>query len=63
MIPQRRTWQSTPVFLPGEAHGQKGLEDYGPQDHQGSDTTEVMQHTQSNKRDKGNTENLPERQK
>ena len=24
-IPGRRTWQSTPVFLPGESHGQKTL--------------------------------------
>ena len=22
-IPWRRAWQSTPVFLPGESHGQK----------------------------------------
>ena len=26
----RRAWQPTPVFLPGESHGQKNLEDYGP---------------------------------
>ena len=25
-IPWRRTWQPTPVFLPGECHGQKSLE-------------------------------------
>ena len=25
-IPQRRTWQLTPVFLPGESHGQRILE-------------------------------------
>ena len=24
-IPWRRKWQSTPVFLPGESHGQKSL--------------------------------------
>ena len=24
-IPWRRAWQSTPVFLPGESHGQKSL--------------------------------------
>ena len=29
-IPWRRAWQSTPVFLPGESHGQRSLADYGP---------------------------------
>ena len=24
----RRAWQPTPVFLPGESHGQKNLEGY-----------------------------------
>ena len=24
-IPQRRAWQPTPVFLPGESHGQRCL--------------------------------------
>ena len=28
-IPQRREWQPTPVFLPGESHGQKSLVGYG----------------------------------
>ena len=27
-IPWRRKWQPTPVFLPGESHGQKSLEGY-----------------------------------
>ena len=26
----RREWQPTPVFLPGESHGQKSLVDYSP---------------------------------
>ena len=26
----RRAWQSTPVFLPGASHGQKGLVGYSP---------------------------------
>ena len=30
-IPQRRKCLHTPVFLPGEFHGQKSLEDYSPQ--------------------------------
>ena len=27
-MPWRRAWQSTPVFLPGESHGQRSLEGY-----------------------------------
>ena len=29
-IPGRRAWQPTPVFLPGESHGQKSLAGYSP---------------------------------
>ena len=29
-IPWRKEWQSTPVFLPGEFHGQRSLLDYSP---------------------------------
>ena len=29
-IPWRRAWQPTPVFLPGESHGQRSLESYSP---------------------------------
>ena len=29
-IPLRRKWQPTPVFLPGEFHGQRNLAGYGP---------------------------------
>jgi len=28
--PWRRAWQSTPVFSPGESHGQRSLADYSP---------------------------------
>jgi len=28
--PRRREWQPTPVFLPGESHGQRHLESYSP---------------------------------
>ena len=31
----------TPVFLPGESHGQRSLAGYSPQGHKKSDTTEV----------------------
>ena len=39
-IPWRKTWQPTPVFLPGEFHGQRSLEGYSPWGHKESDTTE-----------------------
>ena len=29
-IPWRRKWQPTPLFLPGESHGQRSLAGYGP---------------------------------
>ena len=29
-IPWRRAWQHTPVFLPGESHGQRSLSGCGP---------------------------------
>ena len=32
-IAWRRQWQSTPVFLPGEFHGQRSLADYSLWDH------------------------------
>ena len=37
----RREWKPTPVFLPGESHGQKTLVGYSPWSHKESDTTEV----------------------
>ena len=32
-IPWRRKWQPTPVFLPGESHGQRSLVDHNPWGH------------------------------
>ena len=40
-IPRRRKQQPTPVFLPGESHGQRSLVGYSPWGHKGSDTSEV----------------------
>ena len=37
----RRAWQPTPVFLPGESHGQRSLAGYSPQGLKESDMTEV----------------------
>ena len=46
-IPWRRAWQSTPVFLPGESHGQRSLAGYSPCSLQESDRTEATSHTHS----------------
>ena len=42
--PGRRAWKTTPVFLPGESHGQKSLAGYSPWGLKESDTTEVTEH-------------------
>ena len=42
-MPWRREWLPTPVFLPGEPHGQRSLAGYSPvatQHNKESDTTE-----------------------
>ena len=39
--PWRKRWQPTPVLLPGESHGQRGLAVYGPWRHEELDTTEA----------------------
>ena len=44
-IPWRRKWQPTPVFMPGESHGQRSLVGYGPQGLKEMDMTKVTQHT------------------
>ena len=41
-IPWRRAWQPTPVFMPGESHGQRSLLGYSPWGHKESDTTEWL---------------------
>ena len=43
-IPWRRAWQSTPVILPGESHGQRNLAGYSPWGLKESDTTEATEH-------------------
>ena len=40
-IPWRRAWRPTPVFLPGESHGQRSLARYGPWGSKELDMTEV----------------------
>ena len=45
-IPWKRKWQPTPVFLPGESHGQRNMAGYSPWDHKESDTTERLNQQQ-----------------
>ena len=40
--PLEKEWQPTPVFLPGEFHGQRSLLGYGPWGHTELDMTEVI---------------------
>ena len=44
-IPRRREWQPTPVFLPGEFHGQRSLVGYSSLGRKESETTERLTHT------------------
>ena len=41
----RRTWQPSPIFLPGEFHGQRNLAGYSPRSSKELDTTEQLTHT------------------
>ena len=42
-----KSGQPTPVFLPGESHGQRSLVGYSPQGHKESNTTkQISTHTQ-----------------
>ena len=44
-VRKEKDWQSTPVFLPGESHGQRSLAGYSPWGHKQLDTTEATGHT------------------
>ena len=41
----KRKWQPTPVFLPGEPHGQRSLAGYRPQGCKELDRTDVTEHS------------------
>ena len=43
-IPWRRAWQPTPVFLPGESHGQRSLVGYRPWSCKELEITEATKH-------------------
>ena len=45
-ISWRRAWKPTPVFLPGESHGQRSLEGYSPWGHKEMDTAEATEHAE-----------------
>ena len=45
MIPQRRTGQPTPGFMPGDPHGQRILVGCSPQGGKESDMTDATEHT------------------
>ena len=42
--PLEREWQPTPVFFPGEFHGQRSLAGYRDWGHKESDMTEWLEH-------------------
>ena len=44
-IPWGKEWQSTPILLPGESHGQRSLVGYSPWGRKESDTTEQLHFT------------------
>ena len=39
-MPWRKAWEPTPVFLPGEFHGQRSLMGFSPWGHKELDMTE-----------------------
>ena len=41
-FPWRREWQPTPIFLPGEFHGQRSQVGHSSQSHKESDMTEQL---------------------
>ena len=45
-IPWRRAWQPTPVFLPGEFHGQRSLLGYSPWVAESDTTEDTHTHTE-----------------
>ena len=45
--PLEEGMQPTPIFLPGESHGQRSLEGYSLWGRKESDTTEATEHTRA----------------
>ena len=44
-IPWRRKWKPSPVFLPGQSHGQRSLVGYNPWGHKELDRTKQLTHS------------------
>ena len=44
-VPWKREWLPTPVFWPGEFHGQRSLAGYSPWGHRESDMSERLKYT------------------
>ena len=40
--PLQKEWQPTPVFLPGESHGQRSLVGYSPRGHREADAIKQL---------------------
>ena len=57
-IPWRREWQPTPVFLPGESHGQRSLAGCRPQGRKESDLTERLTLLTSKSREGNHREDI-----
>ena len=53
--PWRRKWQPTPVFLPGESHGQRSLAGYSTCGHKELDKTEQLHFLSFVENPQGNT--------
>ena len=47
--PGKKKWQPTPVFFPGDFHGQRSLPGYCPWGRKESDITEVIDHGKQRK--------------
>ena len=58
--PRRKAQQPTPVFLPGESHGQRSLGDYSLIGHTESETTGATEQSvaESKKKKKGEQSGL-----
>ena len=51
--PEGRQWKPTPVFLPGESHGQRSLVGYSLRSHKESDTTEATERACTSGKEQG----------
>ena len=49
-IPWRRKWQPTPVFLPGESHGQRSLAGYSSRDPESDTTSWLNNHSNTSRK-------------